>query len=79
MFLLERTIHKTYCARKGDAAHYTIIAGGRVSKNAVWTYEEPYPEVAAIKGYLAFYPERVDRVEELPHEAAAIGAPMMVE
>jgi uncharacterized protein (DUF427 family) len=26
----------------------------------VWTYEEPYPAVAEIKDYLAFYPDRVD-------------------
>jgi uncharacterized protein (DUF427 family) len=32
----------------------------------VWTYEAPLPGVAAIKDYLAFYPKRVDRIEELP-------------
>jgi uncharacterized protein (DUF427 family) len=35
-------------------------------KNAVWTYVDPYPAVAAINGYLAFFPDRVDRIEELP-------------
>jgi len=32
--------------------------------NAVWTYEAPYAAVAAIKGYVAFYPDRVDAIEE---------------
>src|SRR5712671_3683477 len=65
MSLLERTAHKTHCPYKSDAAYYTIRAGGRASENAVWTYEDPYPAVAAIKGHLAFYPDRVDRIEEL--------------
>ena len=66
MSLLERTAHKTHCPYKSDAAYYTIRAGGRAAENAVWTYEDPYPAVAAIKGHLAFYPDRVDRIEELP-------------
>jgi uncharacterized protein (DUF427 family) len=62
--LLERTAHTTHCGHKGDAAYYTIRADGRVAENAVWTYEDPYPGVAAIKDHLAFYPDRVDRIEE---------------
>jgi uncharacterized protein (DUF427 family) len=68
--LLERTDHKTHCPHKGDAAYYTIRAGGRAAENAVWTYEAPYPAVAAIKGHLAFYPERLDRIEEVPERNA---------
>jgi uncharacterized protein (DUF427 family) len=30
----------------------------------VWSYENPYPAVMAIKDYLAFYPSRVDAIEE---------------
>jgi hypothetical protein len=36
----------------------------RNPSNAVWTYEAPYDAVAAIRNYLAFYPERVDAIEE---------------
>lgn len=60
--LLERTDHATYCPYKGDCAYYSIPAGGERSVNAVWTYEEPYEAVAAIRGYLAFYPNRVDAI-----------------
>ena len=63
--LLERTDHRTHCPFKSDASYFTIRADGRVAENAVWTYEEPYPGVAAIKDHLAFYPDRVDRIEEL--------------
>ena len=63
MTLLERTDHHTYCPYKGDCAYYSIPLGGNRSVNAVWTYETPYPAVAAIKEQLAFYPNRVDRIE----------------
>ena len=64
MTLLERTDHATYCPYKGDCAYYSIPAGGDRSVNAVWTYEDPYEAVASIKGYLAFYPDRVSAIEE---------------
>ena len=49
----------------GDAAYYTLTAGGSVARNAVWTYEQPYPAVGQIAGHLAFYTSKVDAIEEL--------------
>jgi uncharacterized protein (DUF427 family) len=66
MAQLLRTEHATYCPYKGDCAYYSIPLGGDRSVNAVWTYEAPYDAVAAIRGYLAFYPDRVDAIEERP-------------
>jgi uncharacterized protein (DUF427 family) len=64
---LKRTDHVTYCPYKGDCNYYSIPAGGKRSVNAVWTYENPYPAVAQIKGHVAFYPDRVDEIaEQLP-------------
>lgn len=65
MRFFTRTARATHCPYKGDAAYYSLSAGGRASENAVWTYEAPFPAVAAIKEHLAFYPDRVDRIEEL--------------
>jgi uncharacterized protein (DUF427 family) len=62
MSLLERTEHETYCPYKGDCHYFSIPLGGERSKNAVWTYESPYEAVAAIKDYVAFYPDRVDSI-----------------
>ncbi|MFL9877414.1 DUF427 domain-containing protein [Herbaspirillum rhizosphaerae] len=62
MALLERTDHNTYCPYKGECSYYSIPVGGGRSVNAVWSYEEPYPAVAAIKGHVAFYPDRVDAI-----------------
>ena len=75
---LERTDHATYCPYKGDCSYYSIPAGGEKSVNAVWTYEEPYPAVAQIKGHVAFYPGRVDEIaEQLPtsRESSKRGLP----
>lgn len=63
MAALARTAHQSYCPYKGDASYFTISAGDKSAENAVWSYEEPYPAVAAIKEYLAFYPNRVDKIE----------------
>jgi uncharacterized protein (DUF427 family) len=63
MSLLERTQHTTYCPYKGDCSYYSIPSGGAKSANAVWTYEAAYPAVAAINGHLAFYPDRVEKIE----------------
>jgi uncharacterized protein (DUF427 family) len=64
MSQLQRTEHATYCPYKGDCAYYSVPAGGQRAVNAVWSYEAPYAAVAAIKDHLAFYPSRVDAIDE---------------
>ncbi len=64
MAQLERTAHATYCPYKGDCAYYSVPAGGERAVNAVWTYEQPYEAVAAIRDHVAFYPDRVDSIEQ---------------
>jgi uncharacterized protein (DUF427 family) len=66
MAFLQRTDHATYCPYKGDCAYFSIPTGGARSTNAVWTYEAPYDAVASIKEYVAFYPDRIDAIEEQP-------------
>jgi uncharacterized protein (DUF427 family) len=60
MAQLRRSDHSTYCPYKGEAAYFDVVALGERGKNAVWTYEQPYPAVAEIEEYLAFYPDRVE-------------------
>ena len=64
MALLERTDHASYCPYKGDCGYFSIPIGGERSANAAWTYEDPYAAVAQIDGHIAFYPDRVDTIEE---------------
>ena len=61
---LERTDHRTYCPYKGDCNYYSVPAGAEKSVNAVWSYEDPFPAVAHLRGHVAFYPERVDEIVE---------------
>ncbi|HEX3398248.1 MAG TPA: DUF427 domain-containing protein [Steroidobacteraceae bacterium] len=64
MSKLQRTEHSTYCPYKGDCSYYSIPLGGSKSINAVWSYEKPYASVSNIDHHLAFYPGRVDSIEE---------------
>jgi uncharacterized protein (DUF427 family) len=64
--LLERTSHATYCPYKGECSYYSIPIGGERSVNAVWSYESPYAAVSQIGNYVAFYPDRVDKIVEQP-------------
>ena len=36
--------------------------GDKRAENAVWAYDEPYDEVAELKGKVAFYPSQVDSI-----------------
>ncbi len=64
MSLLEKTEHTTFCPFKGTASYYSIRVGDRVAENAIWSYEDPYDQVADLKDFLAFYPDRVDSLTE---------------
>ncbi|HTA98468.1 MAG TPA: DUF427 domain-containing protein [Solirubrobacteraceae bacterium] len=64
--LIQETDHASYCPFKGDASYYSIPAGGERSVNAIWTYRDPHAAVAEIKDYVAFYPDRVEEINEQP-------------
>jgi uncharacterized protein (DUF427 family) len=64
MSVFSPTDHASHCPFKGDASYFTLEVDGKSAKNAVWSYVDPYPAVAAIKEHLAFYPDRVDRIEQ---------------
>lgn len=56
MSLLTSTDLSTYCPFKGHASYWSL---GEDLTNFVWSYLDPYPEVADIKDYLSFYPNQV--------------------
>lgn len=59
--VLTRTDTSTYCPFKGEASYYSVTtAGGETVADAIWTYEAPYPAVAAIAGHVAFYPNKAE-------------------
>ncbi|ASW92556.1 DUF427 domain-containing protein [Mycobacterium marseillense] len=58
---LTRTDTSTYCPFKGDATYYSVTtSSGDTVDDVIWTYEQPYPAVAAIAGHVAFYPDKAD-------------------
>jgi uncharacterized protein (DUF427 family) len=64
MARLERSTHSSRCPFKGEASYYHLLTEEGVVENAVWTYETPIDAVQQIKGYLAFYASRVDRIDQ---------------
>ena len=72
MSLLTRTSHSSHCPYKGDASYFTIVADGRAAENAVWSYEHPFPAMAEIKEYLAFFPSAWTRSKK--HERGSLSA-----
>lgn len=63
--LFERTERRSHCPYKGDASYFTITAGGLERRDGAWSYETPLADVGEIAGHLAFYPDKVDAIEEL--------------
>lgn len=63
MTALSRSDTQTYCPYKGDASYFSIPAGGERSIDAIWTYEAPHAAAERIRDHLAFYPDRVDRID----------------
>jgi uncharacterized protein (DUF427 family) len=58
--LLEPTELHTRCPYKGEASYWTIRVGDREAKDAMWGYLDPLPGREDIRGYRAFYWNRVD-------------------
>lgn len=58
--LLEPTDHSTYCPFKGYASYFSLRVGDHLAENAVWTYEDPNPEAAWLKGFGCLYWEKAD-------------------
>lgn len=61
MDLMTPTATTTTCPRKGDASYWTIQVAGRAAEDAAWAYQEPIEDCPDIKGYVAFYWNKIDR------------------
>ncbi|AAV96099.1 DUF427 domain-containing protein [Ruegeria pomeroyi] len=65
MAFLDRSDKTTHCPHKGDASYYSIVNRSSVTKDAVWSYEDPLPAMERIKGYLAFVLSDSVKVEQI--------------
>ena len=59
MAFLEPSDTTSSCPYKGEASYFSIVAKSGPIADAVWSYETPKADVAEIKGYLAFYSNKV--------------------
>jgi uncharacterized protein (DUF427 family) len=57
---LVRSATTTYCPFKGEANYFHVNSADGTVEDAIWTYESPYPAVAAIAGHVAFYADKAD-------------------
>jgi len=70
MDLLAGSDHQTHCPFKGDASYFDYRGAdqelaesdGSGVEHVAWSYEDPFDQMLAIKGHLAFYSDRV-RIE----------------
>jgi uncharacterized protein (DUF427 family) len=51
---------RSFCEWKGRASYYDFVAGTTHIPSAGWTYEDPSPAFAPLRGHLAFYPDRLE-------------------
>lgn len=67
--LLEPTSNRSVCPYKGFAEQYWSMPGVPDGDNVAWSYAEPFPAVAKVKGRISFYNELVDiTVDGVPQE-----------
>ncbi|GAA6008212.1 DUF427 domain-containing protein [Rhodotorula paludigena] len=53
----------TVCPWKGKASYYSLKIGDEVVPDAAWYYPQAYEKAKDIEGYVAFYKNKVDIVE----------------
>src|SRR5689334_12605971 len=56
---LTATDHTSVCPFKGTASYWSVTDAGDAGTNVVWSYEQPWPQVARLAGYVAFYQDKV--------------------
>ncbi|MBA3523378.1 MAG: DUF427 domain-containing protein [Geodermatophilaceae bacterium] len=52
----------SFCEFKGSASYWTLSAGGVTVADVGWSYEDPSPAFAPMRGAVSLYPGRVDEV-----------------
>ena len=64
--LLTPSAPRTWCPYKGECRYYDLTVDGERLTNVAWAYDDAFEAVAAIRGHVAFYTDRVDlRIEPL--------------
>ena len=68
--MVQPSDRRTWCPYKGEARYFHLLTrDGKRMENALWSYDDPFPAVAAIAGHVAAFPDRVDAIEAGEHSA----------
>jgi uncharacterized protein (DUF427 family) len=54
--LARQSDHSSYCPFKGEASYWSFAEADEIA----WAYLTPYDEMIGVKGYVAFYKDRLD-------------------
>ncbi len=65
---LEPSDRTSRCPFKGTATYWRLPGA---EAEVVWTYEDPYPQVADLAGQVAFYQDRVTVTIGVAHPAVS--------
>ncbi len=65
-----KTEHRTHCPFKGNASYWTLRVADATAENAVWSYDDPSEDGAALKGFASFYRDRIEALYEGDDELA---------
>ena len=58
--MLEPNAGRSFCEWKGVATYYDLVWQGQRLSRALWSYPEPTAAFAALAGWFAVYPGRMD-------------------
>ena len=50
----------SFCEFKGTAGYWSLREGGTFAQECAWSYADPTPSFAALRGHLAVYPQAMD-------------------
>lgn len=64
--LLARSNTKSVCPFKGEATYWSIDLEDKQLEDAVWSYESPYDEHAALRGRLVFWDDKNPEISIQP-------------
>lgn len=58
--LLEPSSAQSWCEWKGEARYWRLKGSGHDSDPVAWSYPDPLSEFEQLRGYLSFYPSRIE-------------------
>lgn len=76
MDLMERTDRASYCQYKGFARYWSLVLSDQRVEDIAWAYDEPFEEVAGLRGLVGLYWHLVDEWYE---DDVRVSAPRDIE